>query len=102
MAQTKITVLRRTIEQDLIDEYINQEDSTLGPCEVFEEGQEFLLDDFPSMPEKFCDWAWADIQRDVVVVAMGGGMPWMKDPGVMVSCCTDGVRPVIFKIERVD
>ena len=102
MAKTKITVLRRTIEEDLVDEFVNQGESGFGPCELFEDGQEFLLEEFPTIPEKFCDWAWADIQRDVVAVAMGADMPWMKVPGVAVSCCTDGFRPVIFKIERVD
>jgi uncharacterized repeat protein (TIGR04076 family) len=26
---------------------------------------------------------------------------WMKDPNVFVTCCTDGIKPVIFKIERL-
>ena len=42
----------------------------------------------------------ADIQRDVAHLAMGGDFPWMKEKGEMVSCCTDGLRPVIFKLER--
>lgn len=27
---------------------------------------------------------------------------WMKDEKVMITCCSDGTRPVIFKIERLD
>ena len=27
---------------------------------------------------------------------------WMKDERVMITCCSDGTRPVIFKIERLD
>ncbi len=27
---------------------------------------------------------------------------WMKDDRVMIACCNDGTRPVIFKIERID
>ena len=27
---------------------------------------------------------------------------WMKDERVMIACCSDGTRPVIFKIERID
>lgn len=27
---------------------------------------------------------------------------WMKDERVMIACCSDGTRPVIFKIERLD
>lgn len=27
---------------------------------------------------------------------------WMKDERVMIACCSDGTRPVVFKIERID
>jgi uncharacterized repeat protein (TIGR04076 family) len=27
---------------------------------------------------------------------------WMKDDRTMIGCCTDGVRPVIFRIEKID
>ena len=27
---------------------------------------------------------------------------WMKDENTMITCCSDGTRPVIFKIERID
>lgn len=27
---------------------------------------------------------------------------WMNDDKVMIACCNDGTRPVIFKIERFD
>ena len=27
---------------------------------------------------------------------------WMNDDKVMITCCNDGTRPVIFKIERID
>lgn len=27
---------------------------------------------------------------------------WMNDEKVMIACCSDGTRPVIFKIERMD
>ena len=27
---------------------------------------------------------------------------WMQDERVMIACCSDGTRPVIFKIERID
>ncbi len=26
----------------------------------------------------------------------------MNDDKVMIACCNDGTRPVIFKIERID
>ena len=62
-------------------------------------GQEFFSDGH--MPDGFSDWAWTDIQKYVVVLARGGNMVGVK-PGVFVTCCTDGFRPVFFKLERVE
>ena len=31
-----------------------------------------------------------------------GMQGWMKDDRVMICCCSDGTRPVIFKVERID
>ena len=27
---------------------------------------------------------------------------WTNDDRMMIACCNDGTRPVIFKIERID
>ena len=27
---------------------------------------------------------------------------WTNDERVMIACCNDGTRPVVFKIERID
>lgn len=27
---------------------------------------------------------------------------WTNDDRLMIACCNDGTRPVIFKIERID
>ena len=40
-----------------------------------------------------------------IYTALQGGSimhGWMKDDRVMIACCNDGTRPVIFKIERID
>ena len=52
-------------------------------------------------PPGFCGWAWADLQRDVAHLALGGDFPWIKQPGTMITTCTDGLRPVVFKLERL-
>jgi uncharacterized repeat protein (TIGR04076 family) len=102
MAKCKITVVKRSINQELIDEYLRKTGEDVGRCTAFEDGQEFTVERFPSKPEGFCDWAWASIHRDVAVVMFGGEYPWMERPGIGITCCTDGFRPVIFKVERVD
>ena len=100
----KITVLKRTFHQDLVNEYLDDESRDIGPCECFEEGEEFLID--PStMPEEFCTrcaWAWADISKDILTVAAGSNMPGLKHSGTLITGCTDWFRPVIFKIERME
>ncbi|MDQ1266171.1 MAG: hypothetical protein QG635_1323, partial [Bacteroidota bacterium] len=27
---------------------------------------------------------------------------WMKNPDTMITCCTDGIRPVVFKLETIE
>jgi len=90
----KITVLRRLYHKDLMEQYTDSGD--WGPCSNFQEGQEFTVTpDRPwEMPPGFCGWAWADIQKVVWGMARGG-------PNVFVTCCTDGCRPVIFKLEKL-
>lgn len=97
MPKCRITVLKRTAaDQDLIDEYLDDsfKEKGFGVCTAFEDGQEFVTDS-PRMPEGFCNWAWVDIQRDVVAVLFGGDYPWVKQPGTAITCCTVGFRPVV-------
>lgn len=102
MPRCKITVLKRTINRDLIDEYLEDEGKDMKRCELLKEGQEFILDRYYRAPEGFCEWAWADIRHDILTLAYGGSMPGMKQPGTLIVGCTDWFRPVIFKVERID
>ncbi|HNR47527.1 MAG TPA: TIGR04076 family protein [Anaerolineaceae bacterium] len=104
MVKCKITVLKRGFNQDLVERYVEHErKKTLGPCEVFREGQEFITDVFGGIPAGFCPWAWDDIYKVLVGYAAGGnfGM-WYEDGNCLIACCTDGTRPVYFKIEKID
>ncbi len=103
MASCKISVLKCTFHQDLIDAYKTEAVAQqAGPCPVFKEGQEFVLDLPWAIPEGFCNWAWADIRQYVYAACLGGEFPGGKPSNTFVSCCTDGFRPVIFKVERVE
>jgi uncharacterized repeat protein (TIGR04076 family) len=99
MSKCKITVLKRTLHQDLMDEYLKE---AMPLCERFQDGQEFIVEGPFASPEDFCAWAWADIRKEVFAVALGGNLHWTKRSDVAIVCCTDGYRPVIFKVERVD
>ena len=52
------------------------------------------------------DEAWAAIDRYLFAFVSGGGDffggRWMKDAKTMIACCNDGIRPVVFKLERID
>ena len=103
MHKCKITILKTTLNEDLIDEFITDEYKKLGFCEVFEEGQEFIIDPtIATVPKNFCDWAWADIRKDIILIASGGNLGWFKQPGINIVTCTDSFRPVYFKIERIE
>lgn len=89
-AACKITVLRKTLNQDFIHTY---RESEIDVCSRFEDGQEFLVESPWLKPEGFCDWAWADIRTFIHTVQLGRFERF-------VTCCTDGFRPVFFLIER--
>ena len=96
----KITVLKRQDPKDIFDKYPVAEQDWFVPCAMYKDGQEFILDG-PNMPEGFCPSAWQTIYHNVRTLAYGGNLPYFKEKGVSISCCTDGMRPVIFKIERI-
>ena len=101
----KITVLRREYYQDLADQYLADPHS--GKCSLFEDGQEFIVDGesfFKMMHGTFCSEAWDCISRYVYAALQGGSIMrgWTNDEKVMITCCNDGTRPVIFKLERLD
>ena len=95
----KITVLKKIRTDEVFEKYASEIAESV--CPSVKEGVEYVSKNM-NIPEGFCGWAWADIQRDVAHLSLGGDFPWIKEKGEMVSCCTDGLRPVIFKLERVD
>ncbi len=103
MSKCKITVVKRLFNKDLIDDYcsLNLPPQCTG-CPKKREGQVFYVENHNEVPEGFCSWAWADIQRDVTTVMFGGSFPWIKEKGMAIACCTDGLMPVVFKIEKVE
>lgn len=99
----KITVLKTLYYQDLEAEYRRPE-VRKGPCTFFKVGDEFIVDYLTERPEGFkCDWAWHDIHKIIMVLMTNGNFgTWMKNENNFITCCTDGIKPVIFKIERLE
>ncbi len=125
--KVKLTVIDKKLYPDLQEQYCA--DPASGACPCYHVGDEFLFerygatDDFwhmglntlkqtvktadgiaggASFPH--CSEAWDAISRYIYTGLQGGSIMrgWMKDERVMIACCSDGTRPVIFKIERLD
>ena len=99
-SRVKITVLIKTDSKQIFGDNPKIRQAAEA-CSVFKEGQEFVVGEDGEMPEGFCHWAWNDIYKKVVTLMYGGNFPWMREQGTSISCCTDGLRPVIFKLERI-
>jgi len=61
-----------------------------GKCACYNVGDEFMV----------C----RDEERYICAGLQGGSIMngWMKNENEMICCCSDGTRPVIFKVERID
>lgn len=100
MNKVKITVLKTTLDKELALEYGA---AGLTACPMLRAGQEFFAD--YAKPDGFCDEAWKAIYQYVFALAHGAGNDvfyfgdWIKEKGVAICSCNDGLRPVIFKLE---
>ena len=101
MKRCRITVLKRHFDEELAKEYGSK---GIGKCPMLKEGQVFYAD--YAKPDGFCDEAWKAIYQYVFALAHGSGQfyygDWIEKPGVAICSCNDGLRPVIFKVERTD
>ena len=107
--ECQITVLETKLFPDLQEKYLA--DPKSGVCPFFKVGDTFRLkrtpeqDDFYHlMNGRFCGEAWDAISRYVYTALQGGSIMhgWCNDERIMIACCNDGTRPVVFKIERID
>lgn len=125
--KVKVTVLDTKLYPELQKQFCADPNS--GACPCYNVGDEFIFerdgekDDFwhmglntltkttadpntvaggPKMPH--CSEAWDAIARYIYTGLQGGSIMkgWMNKENVMITCCSDGTRPVIFKIERID
>jgi uncharacterized repeat protein (TIGR04076 family) len=88
----KIAVIRKTFNKDLYNRF---SDGHPGPCVWLEVGQEFVTESEWDPPEGLCTSTWADMRP--IIHGMHAGNPRVK-----IESCTDGLRPVLFRLERVE
>ncbi|MGC9780093.1 MAG: TIGR04076 family protein [Candidatus Heimdallarchaeota archaeon] len=103
MAKVKITVIKKFKSKDVFGkDYKNLKGEIIPECPVFEEGQVLISKD-AEKPEGFCGFGWRAIQPELMVLSFGGNF-WESwtEPGTMYVACPDGIRPVSFKLEKIE
>ena len=100
MTKLRITVVKRLDPDEIFDELPVERQDWMEPCDIYMDGQEYILDNL-AMPEGFCGSAWQTIYPNLRTLWYGGDLPFFAEKGTSVTCCADGVRPVIFKVERI-
>lgn len=100
MRRCKITVLKTMLLEDLAAEY--NQDPNYSSCPVMKEGQVFYTKGIfgNEMPENFCAQAWESLVMPVNVLIGGGKVLGFDERHI--TCCNDGLRPVILKVELAD
>lgn len=99
MKKVKITVMRQTVYQDLINKY---ENPISHACEM-KIGQVFVSNEC-KRPLGMCESAWKSMYEFVMTLAYGGEDfydGWMKNKKSAMISCNDGFRPVSFLLEVI-
>lgn len=100
MKPVKITIMKQTVCQDLINAYENPLDNA---CSM-KVGQVFIAYD-GQKPKDLCHSAWSSMAPFVRTLAEGGGDfydGWMKNKNSAMISCNDGFRPMSFLLETVE
>jgi len=102
-AKIKITVIKKFSSKDVLGyDFKFPNGFVMKDCPLVKEGQEFVVEDELARPEGFCRWAWVDIYKDVGILTMGGNFAEGELAGLKYSTCSDGLKPVVFKLERIE
>ena len=105
----KLTVIDKKVFGDLQEKYLA--DPKSGACPFYEVGTEYFFERYGDEDTFWtqgkgahCSEAWDCFSRYVYTALQGGSIMrhWTNDEHMMIACCNDGTRPVIFKIERLD
>lgn len=100
MKRIKITPLRRSVYEDLIEKYENPIEH---PCDEII-GKEYISEN-GEKPDGLCPEAWKCMELFAKELARGGGNfydGWMKNEHSAMISCNDGFRPVSFLLEVIE
>ena len=105
----RVTVIDKKCFPELQSKYLA--DPKSGECPFYNVGDTFLFERYGDEDTFWregngtqCAEAWDCISRYIYTALQGGSIMrnWTNDEHMMIACCNDGTRPVIFKIERLD
>jgi uncharacterized repeat protein (TIGR04076 family) len=96
----KVTVFKKFSPEDIFGHEVLARGKTLQACN-HQVGDEFIVDHHLDRPKDFCGQAWQDLYTTLMIYYFGGDYNW-PEPGVTYQPCGDGMRTVIFKIEKMD
>ncbi|MHA2425347.1 MAG: TIGR04076 family protein [Candidatus Thorarchaeota archaeon] len=102
-SRLRITVERIFTPSEVFGHEIKQasDGDPIPPCPFFEVGQEFMTENGFTRPDGFCGWAWRDLTVRLTKFDLIDDMDWPEKNMTYVAC-GDGIRPVIFKLERLE
>ena len=101
LKKVKITVFKTFSPKDVFGyDKKNLQGEIIPSCRIHSEGEEFICENLVK-PEGFCDWAWRDLYKDIAIFAFDGDFPWLGGEPKYTSC-SDGGRPVVFALEKID
>ena len=97
VSKVRLTVLKRQDPKDIFDEYPVAEQDWFVPCKIYEDGEEFIIDERLAMPEKFCSSAWRAISPTIRTLAFGGNLrPGAPDATRRSTCIRPRPAPCLF------
>jgi uncharacterized repeat protein (TIGR04076 family) len=99
-SEVKLTVLKRFDTNEIFDP-LPIKTTYSGPCSLYKDGQEFIVKN-ENQPKGLCPLAWNALFPYILTLMNNGNFrEWYDEDGVAVGCCPDGLRPVVFKLERI-
>ena len=102
--RVKITVQKKVDPAIIFDGKVPNQPGKDHPypiCPV-DEKAEWIVEKNGNMLEGFCSWAWRELYKDLAVLRFGGNFESWVAPPYMYTSCSDGIRPVSFKLEVLE
>ena len=102
--RVKITIQKKVDPSYIFGAKVPNQPGTNHPYPVchIDEKSVWIVEKDGKMPEGFCSWAWRDLYKDLAVLRYGGNFEDWVNPPFMYTSCSDGVRPVSFKLEILE